>query len=375
MKIIFEAPLNQLSFGNASYNILREFYKIQQENSKFEFGFFPMDNASLSAFDKSTPDFNKWLQSLINERFNNLDNDAITLKLWHINGAEKRLTRKQLLYSFYELDQPTSVEKKIVNLQDATSFSSEYAKNSFLDSGCKNVFSTPLGFDQDFFKTGKKYLDGKIHFLIMGKFEKRKHTDKIIKMWIKKFGNNPKYQLSLSIINPFLPQDVMKKIMMAYKGAATNINMLPYVGTNAEVNDILNSIDVDLSGLSGAEGWGLPAFNATCLGKWSVVLNATSHKDWATKDNCVLVEPSSKMEAYDGAFFKKGSDFNQGHIYNFDEDSAMQAIEKAATLAENKVLNSAGIETGQKFTYRNTVDNLCAIMSLLEQQSPSNRLA
>jgi len=363
MKIIFEAPLNQLSFGNVSYNLLREFYKIQQKNSDFDFGFFPMANLDLAGFDKSTPDFNKWLQSLINDRFNKLNKDAVTLKLWHINGAEKRLTRKQVLYSFYELDQPTVPEKQIVNLQDATSFSSSCAKESFSQAGCSNVFSTPLGFDPDFFNTGKKYLEGKVHFLLMGKFEKRKHTDKIVKMWIKKYGNDPKYQLSLSIINPFLPQEVMKKIAIAYRSMASNINILPYVQTNAEINDILNSADIDLSGLSGAEGWGLPSFNATCLGRWSIVLNATSHKDWATKDNCILLEPSSKIEAYDGTFFKKGGDFNQGSIYDFNENEAISAIEKAVAFVKNGIKNTSGIETGQKFTYEKTTKGLCDILA------------
>ena len=51
-----------------------------------------------------------------------------------------------------------------------------------------------------------------------------------------------------------------------------NINFLPHLEKNAEVNELLNAIDIDLTGLSGGEGWNLPAFNATCLGKWSVVL-------------------------------------------------------------------------------------------------------
>ena len=62
-----------------------------------------------------------------------------------------------------------------------------------------------------------------------------------------------------------------------------NINFLPHLKTNSEMNELYNSIDINLSGLSGAEGWNLPAFNSTCLGKWSIVLNATSHKDWATE--------------------------------------------------------------------------------------------
>jgi hypothetical protein len=289
----------------------------------------------------------------------------VSLKLWHINGAEKRITKKQVLFSFYELDEPTETERSIVNLQDATIFSSSYARDSFAASGYENVFFTPLGFDSSFYKTNKNYLENKVHFVLMGKFEKRKHTDKIIKLWAKRYGNNPKFQLSCSITNPFLDAELMKRIVAGYKNMASNINFLPFVQTNAEVNDILNSADIDLSGLSGAEGWGLPAFNATCLGKWSVVLNATSHKDWATKSNSILVEPSRKIEAYDGTFFAKGSNFNQGSIYDFNEEAAIAAFEKAVDLVNRKEQNANGLLLGQKFTYANTVSRIREILTQL----------
>ena len=41
----------------------------------------------------------------------------------------------------------------------------------------------------------------------------------------------------------------------------------------SKVNILINNIDIDLSGLSNGEGWNLPAFNATALGKWSIVSN------------------------------------------------------------------------------------------------------
>ena len=92
-------------------------------------------------------------------------------------------------------------------------------------------------------------------------------------------------------------------------------------------------------------------------------MNATSHLDWATQENSILFNPSGKIESYDGIFFKKGAEFNQGNIYDFNEDEAVQAFEKAAALAENKTVNSAGIELGQKFTYKNTADNICRVLS------------
>ena len=362
MKIIFEAPLNQISFGNVAYNILRELYRLNQRDQSFEITYYPISNPDLSAFDKEDSEFHKWIKSLIETRYSKLSKDAVSLKLWHINGAEKRISSKQVLFSFYELDQPTDIEKSLVNLQDATIFSSSYAAETFKTNGARNTFSVPLGFDECFKPTGKKYLEGKIHFLLMGKFEKRKHTDKIIKLWAKKFGNNPKYQLSCSILNPFLDKELMKKLLIGYKSLAANINILPYVATNSEVNDVLNSADIDLSGLSGAEGWGLPAFNATCLGKWSIVLNATSHSDWANSDNALLVKPSNKIEAYDGIFFKKGSDFNQGSIYDFDEEEAIYKMEVAIAMVEAGRKNQHGIELGKKFTYANTVSQIVPVL-------------
>jgi hypothetical protein len=192
----------------------------------------------------------------------------------------------------------------------------------------------------------------------MGKFEKRKHTEKIIKLWLKKYGNDNKYQLTVCVTNPFLKDDENKSVLVdclenkQYK----NINFLPHLKTNSEVNDLLNSIDIDLTGLSGAEGWNLPAFNASCLGKWSIVLNATSHKDWATKENSILVEPNGIEPAYDGKFFTENSPFNQGNIHTWDSDIVSQAMDKA--VSKKGQINKAGEELKSKFSYSNAVDAL-----------------
>ena len=365
MKIVFEAPLNQVSFGNVCYNFLKEFYKISLTDPSFKISMFPIGDVNTSSFDKMDRDFASWIQSTISNRYSQLSNDAVSLKLWHINGAEKRICSKQVLYSFYELDQPTVAENAIVGIQDAAIFSSSHASRCFASAGLGRVYSVPLGFDSDFFEAKKTYMPDKITFLLMGKFEKRKHTDKIIKMWAKRFGNNPKFQLNCSIINPFFNPEFMKKIILGYRGLAWNINVLPYVETNSEVNDILNSSNIDLSGLSGAEGWGLPAFNSTCLGKWSVVLNATSHKDWATEQNCIMVQPSDRIEAYDGTFFAKGSDFNQGSIYDFNEDEAIAAIDKAVALVEAGKVNEQGKLLRQNFTYEKSVSQIVSIIKAI----------
>ena len=352
MKILVEAALNSLSFGNVSYNIIRELF-----DKGHDVGIFPIgQNVDLSAYDVSEG-LNKKIQEAINNRFDYLSEDIPALKIWHLNGSEDRKNAKQYLYTFYECSEPTDVERKICDAQTKTIFSSSYSSDPF---GSNFV---PLGFDKDFHETQKTYLDGVIHFGLMGKFEKRKHTGKIIKAWAKKYGNNNKYQLSCCISNPFFKEDEMSHVINAVLEGEryTNINFLPFLKKNSEVNELLNAIDIDLTGLSGAEGWNLPSFNATCLGKWSVVLNATSHKDWANDKNAIIVEPTGKMDCYDNRFFIKGHAFNQGEFFDCDEETMIAAMERA----EKKVgqVNTEGQKLAEKMSYSNTVDGILAHIS------------
>jgi len=356
-KLIFSAPINSLSFGNVSYNMLREFYKLD-----IELKFFPIGkDLDFSAFDKTTDDFKQWIVNAYNNRLKGVDKDIPFLKMWHLNGSESGMGDRRFLYTFHEIDSSTEEEENICKLQTKTIFSSSFSENVF-SKKCSNCASVSLGFDEDFHETNKKYLSGKTHFGIMGKWEKRKHTSRIISLWAKKFGDNPDYQLSCCVGNPFLKEDQFKEVIKdclegkKYK----NINFLPRLKTNSEVNEFLNSVDIDLSGLSGAEGWNLPAFNSTCLGKWSIVLNSTSHKDWANSSNCILVEPSSQEPCYDDVFFKEGNAFNQGNISSFSDDSFYDAIDKA--LINSGKYNESGSLLKSEFTYSKTVNNILEII-------------
>ena len=360
MRLLVNAPINALSFGNVSVNILRELHK-----KDIDLVFFPIgDKAELEAYDKIDLSFVKYLQSATNSRYEKINKDIPTLKLWHIFGSETRYSKNQSLFTFHEVSEVTSVEKNLLNLQDRIFVSSNYTKNIFELNGVENVTYVPLGFDPDFHITDKIYLEDKIHFGLLGKFESRKNTARIIKTWLKLFGNNSKYQLSCAITNPFLDKaKFQNELLKTLEGKQyNNLNFVPYMQTNSEVNDFLNSIDIDLGGLSGAEGWNLPSFNATALGKWSVVINATAHKDWATNDNSILIEPSSLKDCYDDVFFKKGQAFNQGQFFNISDEEMENAILKSVSYAKKP--NPEGVKLQKEFTYEKTVETiLCAINS------------
>ena len=360
MRLLVNAPINALSFGNVSVNILRELYK-----KNVDLIFFPIgDKVELDAYDKIDGEFIKYLQNATNTRYEKIDRNIPSLKLWHIFGSETRYAKNQSLFTFHEVSEMTSIEKNLLSLQDRVFVSSNYTKNIFELNGIKNVTHVPLGFDTDFHITNRTYLPDKIHFGILGKFESRKNTARIIKTWLKLFGNNSKYQLSCAITNPFLDKAKFQNEMMKLLEGKhyNNLNFIPYMQTNSEVNDYLNSIDIDLGGLSGAEGWNLPSFNATALGKWSVVMNATAHKDWATSSNSILIEPSSLKDCYDGVFFNKGQAFNQGQFFDITDQEMENAILKSVSYA--KTPNSEGLKLQKQFTYEKTVETiLCAISS------------
>jgi hypothetical protein len=350
--LIVEAPLNSLSFGNVSYNILRELFR-----KNVEVGLFTQGQVDISAFPVDSA-FASWIEESINKRWDVLSSKAPTLKLWHLNGGENRKSDKQNLLTFHECSAPTKTEVAICKSQNKTIFSSSYSKSLFEEQGCNNCEFVPIGFDKDLHVTNKKYLTGVIHFGLMGKFEKRKNTEAIIKTWLKNFGNDNRYQLSCCVTNPFFKPEQTQAIMASILGGKryTNINFLPYLKTNMEVNELLNAIDIDLTGLSLAEGWNLPAFNATCLGKWSIVANHTAHKDWANEDNSILLEPSCQVDSHDGFFFVKGAEYNQGNFFGYSEEEMSNAMNLAVKKFVSKNVNTAGLELAKKMSYSNTVD-------------------
>lgn len=344
--IVIKAPFNSLSFGQVSFNLLRTIYELDGDKiaailpigNNFDFTAFRVNEA-----------FFAWFKEKCASPFSRISRDMTTLQLWHINGSWDKPTDRSILYTFHELDSATVSEKMVCSLHDKVLFSSKFSSDIFAMSNCSNV---PLGFDRDVVKLDKKYFgDDVIHFGLIGKWESRKNTSKIIKTWVSLFGNNKKYRLTCLVENPFLkPEQYQALIRDALGGKEYfNITFLPRLKTNAEVLELYNSIDIDLSGLSSAEGWNLPAFDCTCLGKWSCVAAHTSHLDWATETNSIIVHPPSKRPAFDGVFFAKSGDFNIGNVYNIDEADIERTMLKSVGFAKKP--NPEGEALGKSLTY------------------------
>lgn len=342
-------PINSVSFGQVSSSYLRFLFDKGRDAHIFPIG----NQADLSTQSDISEKFREWIQSSIARAYENHSKDNPIFKLWHLNGSLESLSKDQTLFSFYELDNPTKVEINVAKNCKALLFSSQFSVDNFKKFGLENVFYVPLFFDKYNFKTINKdyFNDGRIVFNLAGKLERRKHHLKVIKSWAKKFGNNPKYFLQCSIFNPFLkPEDQTKIIASALDGKVYfNIQFLNFMPNNTMYNDYLNSASIIL-GMSGGEGWGLPEFHSVALGKHAVIMNAHGYKSWANEKNSVLVNPSSKIEAYDGIFFNKGTPYNQGAIFDFNEDEFILACEKAIKKVNENKINEEGLKLQEEYT-------------------------
>ena len=395
-------PVNSVSFGQVSTLILREFHK-----QNLNFALCPIGNS----IDLSTQDvdqnFFEWIKNKTDGFLHKIQKNDNCFKLWHLNGSLESYCCEQNLFSFYELDSPTKEEinifvpfiedlyilenegeiginnihgniiinidiqnKEEINIarnQKNLILSSNYACDLFRNLGCNNVKYIPLGFDKYSFKTiDRKYFnDDRIVFNVVGKLEKRKHHKKIIQTWLKKYGNQKDYHLQCAVDNPFLKEEDNKALLVSILEGKSyfNISFLANMQKNSMYNDFLNSANI-IIGMSGGEGWGIPEFNSVALGKYGIILNAHSYKDWANKDNSILVEPNGKIEAYDNMFFHRGSVYNQGNIFDFNPDDFISACEIAVEKVRLNRVNQEGLKLQESFNSEKFADSILNVINV-----------
>tara|TARA_B100000959_G_C14920211_1_gene599160 strand:+ start:449 stop:1552 length:1104 start_codon:yes stop_codon:yes gene_type:complete len=364
--IAFNVPINTVSFGQLSTLLLRSLYKrvlTERGDSSFDVRVFPYGGQiDLSSQEKDDM-FELWLKKGVDEALESHKKTDPIFKLWHLVGSMESHSCEQSLLSFYELDSPTKVEINVAK-NNKTFFSSQYTCDVFKSVGVNCGFM-PLAFDSfNFKKTEKKYFeDDRVTFLIVGKLEKRKRHEKVLKAWTKKFGNNKKYFLNCALYNPFLQTDQNNAIIHKTLDGEKffNVNFVNYMAENQVYNDFINSGDIVL-GMSGGEGWGLPEFHAVALGKHSVIMNAHGYKGWANDSNSVLVDPSGKIDSADGMFFQKGNNHNQGNIFDFDEDDFISACEESIKRHEADPENKEGLKLQEEFSKDKFLDNVLSTL-------------
>ena len=347
MQISLNCPINPVSFGNVSFNLLKEFY-----NQGSDVNLFPIGNINHSAFSLDQNIADKINNSLNNQLSFSRKNPS--LKLWHISGLLESFGDKRVAFTFHETSELTPLETKILEQQDLVIVTSSYTKKVFEEAGLKNVKYIPLGFDSHHFKKVNTHKIDAITFGLFGKLEDRKNTIRIMRNWAEVFGNKKEFRLNCCVSNPFIEENQQKQmILQGLNGKVPwNINFIPFQEKLVDYNLVLNSIDIDLTAMSSCEGFNLPAFQSLCLGKVSVMLDAHAHQDYKG-EACVLVQPKGMRDAVDNIFFHKGANVNQGQWHDFNDDDLKNAMLFAAENLQQ--ISRQDKLMCEKFTYENTV--------------------
>jgi len=347
--ITYDVPINGVSFGQVALNLLRVEFANGNLPPVFPRGGTCQTGSlgvSKNCSQENLDNFNSNLGFCTKNGISNHSRINVAAKLWHINGLQESFCKRQIAITFHETSSVTETERDILSEQDAVIVTSKYTKSVFEKAGLENIHYAPLGIDRwSFYKSPQPLPEeGVTTFGLSGKLETRKHTLKVLRAWAEEFGNNDKFRLNCTIFNPHLKAEDQNSIIHnALQGQRYfNINLIPRQESNSVYNSVLNSVDIDLTGMSGCEGFNLPLFQSLALGKHAVVLNAHVHKDFCNNENSVLVEPSSFVEAHDGIFFNKGGQFNQGEWFDFHPDNLKAGMHKAIERFNKKAVNTEG---------------------------------
>jgi hypothetical protein len=348
-----EVPINSVSFGQTSINILQEAFMNGDSSCIFPIG----GNVDISAFDALDDSFKMWLSNGINNSLKSYSRKNPVFKLWHINGSQSKMADKQVLFTFHETDSLTEQEINTLKNQDAVLVSSKYTKKIFENHGVENVSFCPLGIDKKhIYKTNKQYLPKEVTVWgLYGKLENRKHHAKVIQAWASVYGNNKDHVLHAAVTNPFMkPEDqnaIINNILQGRK--FFNINFVPFTKTNTAYNDVLNASNIVIA-TSGGEGQDLPLLQSLYLEKHAVVLKAHVYLDYTNDETVTYVHPNSKIPVYDNMFFHQGAPFNQGNIYDFDVQDLIKAFSIAEKKYKENPVNKKASEYIESYNYTNT---------------------
>lgn len=362
MRINLEVPYNSLSFGHCAVGISRCLI-----DQGVEFDAFPVGGTvDFGVYDKLPDNYKNYIVSSAQSAIGKYNKNNISLKLWHLSGSHSRIGHKQILLSYHELDSLTPWEINVANQQEAIILTSEFSKQVFINSGVTTpIYVVHYGYDNLHYKRLDKefYSDKSIVFSIFGKMEFRKKQERVIKLWCKKYGNNPLYRLHIHCFNPFLKDQMNNIYARCFEGrpAPFNVKLYDFQPLDSLMNECYNVCGIVLD-LSGGESISLPSLCCTALGKHNVVLNSHALKEWANPENSTLVQPNGKEPCIDGIFFHPNSPYNCGNIYTWSDEDLLKAFDSAIERYKQNPRNVEGEKLQEEYSFENGTRKIIEIL-------------
>lgn len=354
--IQINSPIGYTGYGVVGWNICKELYT----RKDIDITVFPISPNKFGELPKlDTEDENKQLQDMVIKDF---DPKGTCIKIWHqFDLAERIGTGKYVAFPFFELDIFNSRELIHLKVPDQLVVASQWAKGILIDQGIKSQIDVvPLGVNTEIFDHNMckdKGDDDPYVFMVGGKWEIRKAYDVLLQVFTKAFtkDDNVELWIAASSDKTCFSEKELNDWHNYYLTSPLKdkITIIPRVKTQKDVAEKMSKADCGIF-LSRAEGWNLELLEMMSMGKPIITTNYSAHTEFCNSNNANLIDIVETEPAYDGKWF-----FGNGNWAKLGDSQLNQAVELMRHMYKTKTRkNPEGIKTGQKFSWKNSVDQL-----------------
>lgn len=349
--INLQVPINSLGYGIVGYNIWKELRKLKDVTLWPIGGQVHLPNEQAHKLTEEIQ------QDILKQK--GYSSIFPTLKVWHENQLAEHVGRGSLFaYPFFEINKFDMQRKTHLESVDYLFVSSEWAKDIVLDQTSlmsNDIIVAPCGVDTSIFKPLGQSMLPECVFFNCGKWEIRKGHDVLMKAFTDAFPDgSERVELWMMTQNPFLNDDE-KNYWHSLMRADLRIRHVPRVTYQEELNKIMNKAFCGVFP-SKAEGWNLELLEMMACGKHVIATNYSAHTEFCNSNNSFLIDIVEEENAFDGKWFK-GDCGTWASLEGSAYDQLVEHMRQVYRMWQSNkgIVNSGGVETAQKFSWKNTV--------------------
>jgi len=342
------APINKLGYGVTGLNILKSLSETHTVS------LWPIGQPEVC----SEGDAAICRQAISNAK--TFNPNAPCFRIWHQNDmAQFSGYGPRIGFPIFELDQFNDIEKHHLSSLDGIVVCSEWAASIIRDQiwPLKKVpiNVAPLGVDTTIFTPTPPPDRTKTIFFNCGKWEKRKGHDVLIRAFNKAFSGTEDVELWMMCANPFNSEEENRDWHMMY--SHPKVRIIPRVSTHEDVYNIMCKVDCGVFP-SRAEGWNLEALEMMAIGRPIIITDYSAHTEYCSKTNARLITIINTEKAYDGKWFHGDGNWAKIDDSTIHQIAAHMKAVHAEKQANLHVYNKNGVETAQKFSWKNTINKM-----------------
>lgn len=244
-------------------------------------------------------------QCLINAQNCNIDRN-IGIGIGVMNRMPFIVGRKKIAFTVWETSKIPTRELEYLSQVDEIWIPSTWGKENLEQNGIpsKQIKVVPEGVDPHVYKPifmesqkGPRVI---FRFLCIGKWEKRKGIDVLLKAYSNEFKPEEPVELIIHCHNPNIPH---LSYLIRHSIAAMKLPDHPPIKYSPPVDEstlvkLYNSCDAFVLPTR-AEGWGLTILEAMACGKPVIITNYGAHLDFANDKNSYLIDVKEMVRVYD----------------------------------------------------------------------------